>query len=327
MRRRGLESIGAALLLCCSACDSDSGNKLGGDAIPPSGVASAGDTDGDDFSGSGVLDGANDTEGPVSDGPAACGDGIVDPDEECDDANVVETDGCLSTCAVARSCAQILAELPGTDDGQYGIVLPSGPLDVYCDMSTDGGGWTLIAKVNPTDQDTLPGSEPVGWFDMSLRAEHLQSPQLVLDGPLASHRGSLFTSLVDANTLARFELIAADDYDLSVAWYKEVLAEGLSSWFDFDDPPSLVCSDLEMTVDCTMGGIAPTGGTNSPTVLGGMALEDFGYPGSFPVHMRLDDDVGAGFSGLCSSTEDLDDNAWPDSYAQHWGNALRIWLR
>jgi cysteine-rich repeat protein len=33
--------------------------------------------------------------------PAVCGDGKVDPDEECDDANRVDTDACDNTCATA----------------------------------------------------------------------------------------------------------------------------------------------------------------------------------------------------------------------------------
>jgi cysteine-rich repeat protein len=274
-------------------------------------------------SGSGAQDGTSGSGGAVG-----CGNASVEPEEECDDANADETDGCLSTCVVPRSCAHVLAELPGIADGQYRIELPTGPLDVYCDMVTDGGGWALVAKVNPTNQDTAPRSEPVGWLDMELGAEHLASPDLVLNGPLASHGASRLLPLVDEGTLARFELIAADDYGVTVAWYKQVLAAGLASWFDFGDLPTMVCSDLAMSIDCGMGSIAPTGGSNSTTPLQGMDTQDFGYPGGYPIHMRLDDDGSqSGFSALCSSTEDRDGNAWPDSYDLHWGNALRIWLR
>lgn len=278
------------------------------------------------------ADPTSESVGPVdtsdSGGEASCGDGDLEGDEECDDGNPDEADGCLSTCAVPRSCAHILAELPGIADGQYRIDLPSGPLGVYCDMVTDGGGWALVAKVNPTDQDTAPGAEPLGWFNMTRDIDQLASPDLVLNGPLASHGASVLLPLVGVGTLARFEVIAADDPAVAVAWYKQALAASFASWFDAGDLPTMVCSDLAMSDDCAMETIAPTGGQNSPTVLGGMDLQDFGYVGGYPVHMRLDDDQsGPELSGLCSSTEDANGNAWPDSYAMQWGNALRIWLR
>lgn len=321
---------GMAVLVACTLDTSGLGSSSGavGGASESGGTEATSDT----LSGSGAQDvtSGSGAQGGTSGsgGAVGCGNSTLDRGGECDDANADEADGCLSTCVVPRSCAHVLAELPGIASGQYRIELPDGPLDVYCDMVTDGGGWALVAKVNPTDQDTAPRSEPVGWFAMELAADHLASPDLVLDGPLASHGAARLVPLVEAETLARFEVIAADDYEVTVAWYKQVLAEGLASWFDFGDVPTMVCSDLAMTVDCAMATIAPTGGSNSPTLLGGMDLQDFGYPGGYPVHMRLDDDESSpSFSALCSSTEDRDGNAWPDSYDMHWGNALRIWLR
>jgi cysteine-rich repeat protein len=270
------------------------------------------------------------TDDSSGDSAAVCGDGTPELDEECDDADDDETDGCLSTCVVARSCAQVLAERPGggIDDGIYRIELPEGPLDVYCDMTTDGGGWMLVAKVNPTDQDTNPRSEPVGWFGMTLGTEDLASPDLELNGQLASLGASVVLPLVDEGTLARFELIAADNYGVRASWYKQALAESFVTWFDFGDTPTMVCSDLAMTENCVEETIAPSGGANSPTLLRGMDLVHFGYPGGYPIHMRLSDDTASPwFSGICSSTADADSNMWPDSYAAQWGNALRIWLR
>ena len=52
-------------------------------------------------------------------------------------------------CAPAASCAELLSLHPGLADGVYTID-PNGEstadaIDAYCDMSTDGGGWTALA--------------------------------------------------------------------------------------------------------------------------------------------------------------------------------------
>jgi hypothetical protein len=68
---------------------------------------------------------------------------------------------------------------------------------------------------------------------------------------------------------------------------------------------------------------------NNPTPLEGMDLQDYGFTtDGFWIHMRLENAVqSVQRTGVCSSTLDFDSNAWQDSYRQHWGNALLIWLR
>lgn len=92
-----------------------------------------------------------------------CGNGIVEPTEECDDGNNADGDGCSASCVAAyglaekkpgTSCKDILAVNAGAKlgDGVYWLD-PDGSggaaaYRVWCDLTSAGGGWTLAAKVD-----------------------------------------------------------------------------------------------------------------------------------------------------------------------------------
>jgi hypothetical protein len=51
----------------------------------------------------------------------------------------------LTRCeALPRSCAEILANNPGTASGTFTIETLSGPAEVFCEMVRAGGGWTRV---------------------------------------------------------------------------------------------------------------------------------------------------------------------------------------
>ena len=69
------------------------------------------------------------------------GDGVL-AGEDCDD-----NDPSVQVCYA--SCLDILDNGASVGDGFY-VIDPSGsnPLDVYCDMSTNGGGWTKVLDID-----------------------------------------------------------------------------------------------------------------------------------------------------------------------------------
>jgi hypothetical protein len=109
------------------------------------------DLDGDGF-GAGIAscecgtpEGFSATMDDCNDGDASVNPGALEScatayDDNCDGKN---NDGCIYA-----SCKELLALTPGSTSGKYSIDPdgngPNPPYPAWCDMSTDGGGWTLI---------------------------------------------------------------------------------------------------------------------------------------------------------------------------------------
>lgn len=129
-----------------AACTSQCKGAVCGDGHVLSGVEVCDDAVNDGSYGSCTAD-------CMSQGPH-CGDAILDPEEECDN----DEDACLSSCMLARSCLRIHEADPDLQSGPRTIypVDAMTPVEVFCDMATDGGGYTFLKVDTDNLENDLP---------------------------------------------------------------------------------------------------------------------------------------------------------------------------
>jgi hypothetical protein len=90
----------------------------------------------------------NDCTGAADDGPNSDGDSRMDVCDHCPfDPTPV---GAGSTCP-AESCEHVKNEGDTTLDGTYWLDPTGTAVQAYCDLNTDGGGWTRVLSYEVTD--------------------------------------------------------------------------------------------------------------------------------------------------------------------------------
>ena len=144
----------------------------------------------DDADCDGVLtaDDCNDNDDSMPNNDADC-DGLLTADD-CDDnnADAFNNNGLSSSCA-ATACSEILSNHPSATDGVFFINPDGTPFEAYCDMTTDGGGWTMLLNLDTSDGHVMwwanelwTNTGTYGNLYPPFEGDHKSSAFTVLDG-------------------------------------------------------------------------------------------------------------------------------------------------
>jgi len=152
-----------------------------------------GDAGGDTW----YADSDGDGYGDATDSEVACDQpsGYVDNDDDCDDTDADAYTGATEVCdgsdndcdgtadndetvlgaaedCPADSCEDILDTRTSTpSDGDYWIdPAGSGAFEIFCDMTSEGGGWTLVANIDDVNDPWLLAQDDT-WETTTLRNE------------------------------------------------------------------------------------------------------------------------------------------------------------
>lgn len=101
---------------------------------------------------------------PTDTGPSES-DTDTDSDTDADTDTAPACGRADSPQPACASCAELLATLPDTPDGPATLQPADAPLDTWCDMTTAGGGWTLVgtnAWTGAWNNDTVIDGSPFG---------------------------------------------------------------------------------------------------------------------------------------------------------------------
>ena len=136
----------------------------------------------DDSSVDGVDNNCDDVDGPDADEDGYADSSVGGSDCDDTDPTVWDAGGGSETCA-STSCKTILQDgfAQAGDDGNYWINPDgTGAFEVYCDMTTDDGGWTMIAQGGIWDCSQMTENSSMKWDDSCTYLEYAKVQALVI---------------------------------------------------------------------------------------------------------------------------------------------------
>jgi len=197
--------------------------------------------------------------------------------------------GPTKTCALAQSCKELLAGHPGLADGVYKLAnrARTGEYDVGCDMTHEGGGFTLLMKVDGT-RGTFAFGAPY-WTTAALLATDRPSLTERVEAKLPSyHEVSLDEVMLvfDVNGLRRLRIPAAGATSLGalITSGRTVTNLGREKWLAF-------MPDSTLQPNCNAEGFSIEEGVRLRIGILGNDVAGCGQPDSF---------IGVGSDEVCS---------------------------
>lgn len=218
------------------------------------------------------------------------------------------------------SCNNIIVNGYGSTDGIYHVGTTDDNFDVYCDMR-ENEGWTLLGKVNTANKNSI--DEPNNWFINGNNISDILSPNITVNNGLSA-LGITKINKLSLTNVSEFKLIS-QSLNQSVNFYKEIKSANISKWFNqTESSSSKVCLDKNLSKNC----VDSTFQRTDMYLLSGMNVNKVGFSGAdYDIHMRMNSDTASYESGVCSATDNDNNNAWQDSYDSHWGNGLLIYAK